>query len=91
MEISDVNLEYLKQNKLHVIKLDRDFVWLDAGTADNLLTAGMGVKEVQDDTGRYVACLEEIALNRGYINAEDVHRIGIELQQTLYGQYLLCL
>ena len=83
--------EYLNRNQLHVIKLDRDFVWLDAGTADNLLTAGMGVKEVQDDTGRYVACLEEIALNRGYIEVEDVHRMGNDLSQTLYGQYLLCL
>lgn len=91
LEISDVNLEYLRRNQLHVIKLDRDFVWLDAGTADNLLTAGMGVKEVQDDTGRYVACLEEIALNRGYIDVGDVHRMGNELSQTLYGQYLLCL
>ena len=91
LEISDVNLEYLRRNQLHVIKLDRDFVWLDAGTADNLLTAGMGVKEVQDDTGRYVACLEEIALNRGYIDVDDVHRMGNELSQTLYGQYLLCL
>ena len=89
LEISDVNLEYLRRNQLHVIKLDRDFVWLDAGTADNLLTAGMGVKEVQDDTGRYVACLEEIALNRGYIDGDEVHRMGNELGQTLYGQYLL--
>ena len=48
-------------------------------------------RQVQDDTGRYVACLEEIALNRGYIDVGDVHRMGNELSQTLYGQYLLCL
>lgn len=91
LEISDVNLEYLRRNQLHVIKLDRDFVWLDAGTADNLLTAGQAVKQVQDETGRYVACLEEIAYNRGYIDVDDLHRLGHELEQTLYGQYLLCL
>ena len=91
LEISDVNLEYLRRNQLHVIKLDRDFVWLDAGTADNLLTAGQAVKRVQDETGRYVACLEEIAYNRGYIDVDDLHRLGHELEQTLYGQYLLCL
>lgn len=91
LEISDVNLEYLRRDQLHVIKLDRDFVWLDAGTADNLLTAGQAVKRVQDETGRYVACLEEIAYNRGYIDVDDLHRLGHELEQTLYGQYLLCL
>ena len=91
LEISDVNLEYLRWDQLHVIKLDRDFVWLDAGTADNLLTAGQAVKQVQDETGRYVACLEEIAYNRGYIDVDDLHRLGHELEQTLYGQYLLCL
>lgn len=91
LEISDVNLEYLRRDQLHVIKLDRNFVWLDAGTADNLLTAGQAVKQVQDETGRYVACLEEIAYNRGYIDVEDLHRLGRELDQTLYGQYLLCL
>ena len=91
LEISDVNLEYLRRDQLHVIKLDRDFVWLDAGTADNLLTAGQAVKQVQDETGRYVACLEEIAYNRGYIDVDDLHRLGHELEQTLYGQYLICL
>ena len=91
LEISDVNLEYLRRDRLHVIKLDRDFVWLDAGTADNLLTAGTAVKQVQDETGRYIACLEEVALNRGYIDIDEVHRLGHELEQTLYGQYLLCL
>lgn len=91
LEISDVNLEYLKRDQLQVIKLDHDFVWLDAGTADNLLTAGQAVKQVQDETGRYVGCLEEIAYNRGYIDVADLHRLGHELEQTLYGQYLLCL
>ena len=91
LEITDVNLEYLRRSQLHVIKLDRDFTWLDAGTADNLLTAGQAVKTVQDHTGRYIGCLEEIAYMRGYIDADDLHRLGSQLGQTLYGQYLMCL
>lgn len=91
LEITDVNLEYLRRGQLRVIKLDRDFTWLDAGTADNLLTAGQAVKSVQDQTGRYVGCLEEIAYMRGYIDADELHRLGSLLGQTLYGQYLMCL
>lgn len=91
LEITDVNLEYLRRGSLHVVKLDRDFVWLDAGTADNLLSSGLEVKRVQDETGRYIACLEEIALERGYIGREQLHQLGQELDKTLYGQYLQCL
>lgn len=91
LEITDVNREYLRRDELHVVQLDRDFTWLDAGTADNLLTAGQAVKGVQDHTGRYIACLEEIAYLRGYIGEDDLHRLGSQLSQTLYGQYLMCL
>lgn len=91
LEITDVNLEYLRRGALHVVKLDRDFVWLDAGTADNLLISAQAVKRAQDEAGRYIACLEEIAFSRGYITAEQLHALGGELAQTLYGQYLQCL
>lgn len=91
LEITDVNLEYLRRGDLHVVKLDRDFVWLDAGTADNLLSSGLEVKRVQDDTGRYIACLEEIAYNRGYISREQLEMLARDLDKTLYGQYLQCL
>lgn len=91
LEITDVNKEYLARNQLQVIKFDRDFVWMDAGTADNLLTAGEAVKQVQDETGRYVGCLEEIAYARGYITEEQVMKLGEALRGTLYGEYLRCL
>lgn len=91
LEITDVNKEYLSRNQLQVIKFDRDFVWMDAGTADNLLTAGEAVKQVQDETGRYVGCLEEIAYARGYITEEQVMKLGEALRGTLYGEYLRCL
>ncbi len=91
LEITDVNIEYLKRNQLHVIKLDNDFMWLDAGTADNLLEAAREVKNVQYETGRYIACLEEIAFKRNYISQDDLNSLADNLKQTLYGQYLMCL
>lgn len=91
LEITDVNREYLRRGKLHVVKLDRDFVWLDAGTADNLLTSAQAVKRVQDGSGRYIACLEEIAYQRGYISHQTLQRHASDLDKTLYGQYLQCL
>lgn len=91
LEITDVNLEYLRRGELHVVKFDRDFVWLDAGTADNLLSSAQAVKRVQDETGRYIACLEEIAYQRGYISRQQLLRQANDLSKTLYGQYLQCL
>ena len=91
LEITDVNRTYLQKNQLNVIKFDRDFVWLDAGTADNLLDAGRAVKRIQDETGRYVGCLEEIAFQRGYIDQKQIAALGEELAGTLYGEYLRCL
>lgn len=91
LEITDVNLEYLRRGKLKVAPLDSDFVWLDAGTAENLLEAGNRIREVQVRTGRYVACPEEIACEQGLISVEHVHALGDELSKTLYGQYLQCM
>lgn len=91
LEITDVNLEYLRRGQLQVVPLERDFTWLDAGTADSLLTAGQTIKEIQDTTGRYVGCLEELGLQEGWLEAGHVHAIGEELGMTLYGKYLQCL
>ena len=91
LEITDVNLEYLRRGELQVIPLEKGFTWLDAGTADSLLAAGQTIKEIQEETGRYVGCLEELGLQEGWITAEHVHAIGDELSMTLYGKYLQCL
>lgn len=91
LEITDVNLRYLRQGRLAVERLDRDFLWLDAGTAENLLSAGQTVRDTQETTGRFIGCPEEIAYNCGYIDVDEVHALGRRLEQTLYGQYLLCL
>ena len=91
LEITDVNLEYLRRGQLRVVPLERDFTWLHAGTADSLLIAGQTIKRIQDQTGRYVGCLEELGLREGWVTAEQVHKIGDELSMTLYGKYLQCL
>ena len=91
LEITDVNLEYLSRGQLQVIPLEKNFTWLDAGTADRLLAAAQTIKEIQDTTGRYVGCLEELGFYEGWISEEQVHAIGDELEMTLYGKYLKCL
>lgn len=91
LEITDVNLEYLHRGELQVIPLEKNFTWLDAGTADSLLEAGQTIRNIQDTTGRYVGCLEELGLYEGWITEEQVHTIGSELSMTLYGKYLQCL
>ena len=91
LEITDVNLEYLNRGQLHVVPLEKDFTWLDAGTADSLLEAGQTIRTIQEQTGRYVGCLEELALHEGWVTSEQVHAVGDELSMTLYGKYLQCL
>lgn len=91
LEITDVNLEYLRREQLRVIPLEKNFTWLDAGTADSLLEAGQTIRHIQDSTGRYVGCLEELGYYEGWISEEQVHAIGSELSMTLYGKYLQCL
>ena len=90
LEITDVNLAYLRRDELSVIPLDRDCAWLDAGTADSLLTAAQTIRDIQAG-GRYVACIEEIARNEGWITTEQVHEIGRTMATTNYGKYLLAL
>ena len=89
LEITDVNREYLRRGQLHVIPLERGFTWLDAGTADSLLSAAQTIKGIQDETGRFVACLEELGLAEGWLTREQVHRIGQDRDMTLYGKYLM--
>lgn len=91
LEITDVNLEYLRREQLQVVRLERDFLWLDAGTADSVLEAAERVRDIQRDTGHYVGCIEKCALEAGWISGEQVHQLGTELEKTKYGQYLLSL
>lgn len=88
LEITDVNIEYMKRGKLFVCPLEKDFVWLDAGTADTLLQAGNVICDIQKK-GKAVACLEETALEKGFITNEQYISLGEELKMTEYGKYIL--
>lgn len=91
LEITDVNIEYMKRGQLKVALLDKEFTWFDAGTADSLLLAANGVKRLQEETGRYIACIEETAWCKGFITKEQKDVVGKGMRTTPYGQYLLSL
>jgi len=89
LEITDVNLAYLRAGRLHVDKLGRGIAWLDTGTHEALLQAASFIQTLEDRQGLMVACVEEIAFLMGYITAEDVRRIAEPMRNNSYGQYLL--
>ncbi len=88
LEITDVNKIYLAKNKLDVIKLTRGFAWLDTGTHKSLIEASMYFAVLEDRQGLKVACPEEIAWKRGYINDEEFFKLANETIKSSYGQYL---
>ncbi len=87
-EITDVNNVYLQRGKLHAMKLGRGFAWLDTGTHDSLLEANNFIGAIEKRQGLKVACLEEIAYEYGYIDAEQVLAQAAKLGKTEYAQYL---
>jgi len=89
LEIMDLNRMYLQEGNLQVMPLGRGFAWLDTGTHDSLLTAGEFVATLQRRQGFTIACLEEIALNNGWIGWEQVNSIAEEYSTSNeYGNYL---
>ena len=88
LEITDVNLEYLRRGQLQVIPLEDNYVWLDTGSADSLLTAAQTIRDLQRD-GQYVGCIEELACKEGWIDRDRLRKLGGELSMTAYGQHLL--
>lgn len=88
LEITDVNLAYLKQKALKVEILGRGFAWLDTGTPESLLEASHFVHTIEKRQGLKVACLEEIAYNSGWISAADLSAQADRLGNTAYGAYL---
>jgi glucose-1-phosphate thymidylyltransferase len=89
LEITDVNVEYLRRDQLRVEIMGRGMAWLDTGTHDSLLQAADFVKTIEERQGLKVACPEEIAYRMGYIDAEQVVRLAEPLKNNNYGQYLL--
>ena len=88
LEITDVNKEFLKRDKLKVQTLGRGFAWLDTGTHDSLLDASSFIKTVEDRQSLKIGCIEEIAYRKGYITGDDLKKIAKNINST-YGEYLL--
>jgi glucose-1-phosphate thymidylyltransferase len=89
LEITSVNQAFLDNDKLQVKILGSGFAWLDTGTHESLLEAGQFIHTVEKRQGLKVACLEEIAYEKGWISHEQIVEMAQQLSKTDYGQYLL--
>jgi len=89
LEITDVNMEYLKIGKLHVELLSRGIAWLDTGTHNTLIQASDFIETIESRQGLKVACVEEIAYRKGFIDAAQVEKLAKPLSKNSYGQYLM--
>jgi len=89
LEITDLNKIYLEAGKLNVEVLGRGYAWLDTGTHETLLDAGRFISTLEQRQGLKVACIEEIAYRKGWIDAEQLQKLADRLSKNLYGKYLL--
>nr|WP_192809950.1 glucose-1-phosphate thymidylyltransferase RfbA [Actinomadura rudentiformis] len=89
LEITDVNRAYLSRGRAKLVELTRGFAWLDTGTPEALLAASQYVLTLEERQGLRVACVEEIALRMGFIDAEACYRLGAGLAPSRYGQYVM--
>ena len=89
LEITDVNMAYLKLKKLHVERLGRGIAWLDTGTHETLMQASNFIEVIENRQGLKIACVEEIAYRMGYIDADQVEQLAQPLLKNGYGQYLI--
>jgi glucose-1-phosphate thymidylyltransferase len=89
LEITDVNRAYLAAGQLAVEKLGRGIAWLDTGTHESLMQASTFIQTIEDRQGLKVACIEEIAFRRGFIDAAQVERLAETMKNNGYGRYLL--
>lgn len=88
LEITDVNLDYLRAGELHVQRLGRGTAWLDTGTHEALLQASNFIQAIEERQGLKVACIEEIAFRKGWIDAAALERLGRSMGKSPYGEYL---
>ena len=88
-EITDLNRLYLEEGSLKVKLFGRGFAWLDTGNSDALLDASNFVATIQNRQGMYIACIEEVAWRNGWIDNEQLRKLGKALEKTIYGQYIL--
>jgi glucose-1-phosphate thymidylyltransferase len=89
LEITDVNRNYLARGRARLVDLGRGFAWLDAGTPESLLQATQYVRTLEERQGVRIACVEEVALRMGFIDADMCHRLGEQMSQSGYGRYVM--
>ncbi|GAB3466626.1 glucose-1-phosphate thymidylyltransferase RfbA [Streptomonospora sediminis] len=89
LEITDVNRVYLERGKAQLVNLGRGFAWLDTGTHQSLAHAGQYVQAIEERQGVGIACLEEVALRKGFIDQETCYRLGREQAKSEYGRYVM--
>jgi glucose-1-phosphate thymidylyltransferase len=89
LEISDVNNWYLEHRELRVEYLGRGYAWLDTGTHESLMQASQFIETLEQRQGLKVACPEEIAFRKGYIDAAQLGQLAAKMRQNAYGQYLM--
>lgn len=89
LEITDLNNVYVRREQARLVDLGRGMAWLDTGTHDSLLDAGQFVQVLERRQGVRIACLEEIALRKGYIDADAAYRLGEGLGKSGYGRYIM--
>jgi glucose-1-phosphate thymidylyltransferase len=89
LEITDVNLAYLRSGTLRVEKLGRGYAWLDTGTHESLHQAASYIQTLEQRQGVKIACVEELAYQQGFINLEQLGRLAIALEKSSYGRYLM--
>ncbi len=88
-EITDINLEYLNRGKLSVSVLDRGTAWLDTGTFDSLMQASQFIQVIEQRQGIKVACIEEIAWRKGFIDTDQLVKLANPLLKSGYGKYMM--
>jgi glucose-1-phosphate thymidylyltransferase len=88
-EITDLNMAYLSSGRLRARIMGRGYAWLDTGTHNSLIDAALFVKTMEERQGLKIACVEEIAFQKGYIGAEQLERLASPLLKSGYGEYLL--
>jgi glucose-1-phosphate thymidylyltransferase len=89
LEITDLNNVYVQRGTARLVDLGRGTAWLDTGTHDSLLEAGQFVQVLEHRQGVRIACLEEIALRHGWIDADHAYKLGESLRTSSYGQYVM--
>src|SRR5262249_52864249 len=88
LEITDINLEYLRRDALSVVRLERGFAWLDTGTVDSLLDASNYVATIERRQGLKIACVEEVAWRLGWIDDAELLRSADAMGRAPYADYL---